>query len=126
MKSDRFEISNKSHFQVLHFGKDFNISYMQRVQKSFFFIFYNKFTPVDRRILHYELNRMCFPNLFSLQDMKLQNSLWNKYGESLEERSLTICSGTDYINVNYQHIVCPDAETAKVCINHTEFTCVSV
>lgn len=48
------------------------------------------------------------------QDMKLQNSLWNKYGESLEERSLTICSGTDYINVNYQHIVCPDAETAKV------------
>lgn len=48
--------------------------------------------------------------------MKLQNALWNKYGESLDERSLTICSGTDYINVNYQHIVCPDAETAKVSI----------
>lgn len=46
--------------------------------------------------------------------MKLQDKLWNKYGESLDERSLTICSGTDYINVNYQHIVCPDAETAKV------------
>lgn len=50
------------------------------------------------------------------QDMKLQNSLWSKYGESLDEKSLTICSGTDYINVNYQHIVCPDAETAKVSI----------
>lgn len=48
--------------------------------------------------------------------MKLQDKLWNKYGESLDERSLTICSGTDYINVNYQHIVCPDAETAKVSI----------
>lgn len=48
--------------------------------------------------------------------MKLQNQLWSKYGESLDEKSLTICSGTDYINVNYQHIVCPDAETAKVCI----------
>lgn len=46
--------------------------------------------------------------------MKLLDKLWNKYGEKLEERSLTICSGTDYINVNYQHIVCPDAETAKV------------
>lgn len=46
--------------------------------------------------------------------MKLQDKLWNKYGESLDEKSLTICSGTDYINVNYQHIVCPDAETAKV------------
>ncbi|XP_055309003.1 1-phosphatidylinositol 4,5-bisphosphate phosphodiesterase isoform X2 [Sitodiplosis mosellana] len=47
------------------------------------------------------------------KDMKLQDKLWNKYGEKLDERSLTICSGTDYINVNYQHIVCPDAETAK-------------
>lgn len=57
--------------------------------------------------------------------MKLQNSLWNKYGESLEERSLTICSGTDYINVNYQHIVCPDAETAKVCIHVCRIMCIT-
>ncbi|XP_031629124.1 1-phosphatidylinositol 4,5-bisphosphate phosphodiesterase isoform X4 [Contarinia nasturtii] len=48
------------------------------------------------------------------RDMKLLDKLWNKYGEKLDERSLTICSGTDYINVNYQHIVCPDAETAKI------------
>lgn len=48
------------------------------------------------------------------KDMKLLNQLANKHGENLEEKSLTICSGTDYINVNYQHIICPDAATAKV------------
>lgn len=37
-----------------------------------------------------------------------------KLGDNVEERSLTICSGTDYININYQHVVCPDIETAKV------------
>lgn len=46
--------------------------------------------------------------------MKLADKLWNKHGENLDEKSLTICSGTDYINVNYQHIICPDAATAKV------------
>lgn len=48
------------------------------------------------------------------KDMKLQTQLAIKHGETLEEKSLTICSGTDYINVNYQHIICPDAATAKV------------
>lgn len=48
------------------------------------------------------------------KDMKLLNQLANKHGENLEEKSLTICSGTDYINVNYQHIICPDTATAKV------------
>lgn len=37
----------------------------------------------------------------------------NRHGDTLDEKSLTICSGTDYININYQHIVCPDAATAK-------------
>lgn len=46
--------------------------------------------------------------------MKLTDKLFNKHGENLDEKSLTICSGTDYININYQHIVCPDAATAKV------------
>ncbi|XP_069698316.1 1-phosphatidylinositol 4,5-bisphosphate phosphodiesterase-like isoform X2 [Periplaneta americana] len=36
-----------------------------------------------------------------------------KLGDNVEERSLTICSGTDYININYQHVVCPDIETAR-------------
>lgn len=47
---------------------------------------------------------------------KLMNQLVNRHGESLEEKSLTICSGTDYININYQHVICPDAATAKVCV----------
>ena len=38
----------------------------------------------------------------------------NKHGENVEEKSLTICSGTDYININMQHVICPDAATAKV------------
>ena len=46
--------------------------------------------------------------------MKLADKLLNRHGESLDEKSLTICSGTDYININYQHVVCPDAATAKV------------
>ncbi|CAB3228229.1 unnamed protein product [Arctia plantaginis] len=48
------------------------------------------------------------------KDSKLSMNLVNKHGENLEEKSLTICSGTDYININYQHVVCPDAATAKV------------
>jgi phosphatidylinositol phospholipase C beta len=47
------------------------------------------------------------------QNEKLNNTLM-KLGDNVEERSLTICSGTDYININYQHVVCPDVETAKV------------
>ncbi|GBP10748.1 1-phosphatidylinositol 4,5-bisphosphate phosphodiesterase [Eumeta japonica] len=47
------------------------------------------------------------------QDSKLNSNLVNKHGENLEDKSLTICSGTDYININYQHVVCPDAATAK-------------
>nr|CAD7454173.1 unnamed protein product [Timema tahoe] len=48
------------------------------------------------------------------KDAKLLSNLQQKHGDSLEAKSLTICSGTDYININYQHVVCPDAETAKM------------
>lgn len=48
------------------------------------------------------------------QDIRQQQQLINKHGDALEEKSLTICSNTDYININYQHIICPDAATAKV------------
>lgn len=48
------------------------------------------------------------------KDLKLSNQLLNRHGESLEDKSLTICSGTDYININYQHVICPSAELAKV------------
>uniref|UniRef100_A0A1B6DJU1 1-phosphatidylinositol 4,5-bisphosphate phosphodiesterase n=2 Tax=Clastoptera arizonana TaxID=38151 RepID=A0A1B6DJU1_9HEMI len=48
------------------------------------------------------------------KDSRLFNQLSNKHGDTLEEKSLTICSGTDYININYQHVICPDAATAKL------------
>lgn len=54
--------------------------------------------------------------MIPFQDAKLSNNLVNKHGQNLEEKSLTICSGTDYININYQHVVCPDANTANVCM----------
>lgn len=49
-------------------------------------------------------------------ERKLLATLQNKHGTELDDKSLTICSGTDYININYQHIVCPDIQTAKVSI----------
>ncbi|KAI8431911.1 hypothetical protein MSG28_004462 [Choristoneura fumiferana] len=52
--------------------------------------------------------------MIDFQDSKLSTNLLNKHGDTLEDKSLTICSGTDYININYQHVVCPDAATAKV------------
>lgn len=36
-----------------------------------------------------------------------------KGGGALDEVSLTICSGTDMVNINYTHVVCPDIETAE-------------
>lgn len=47
------------------------------------------------------------------QNAKLLNQLVKLHGDGLEDKSLTICSGHDYININYQHVICPDAETAK-------------
>lgn len=69
-------------------------------------------------LLFWYLLFVCLTNdLFCSQDSKLSMNLVNKHGENLEEKSLTICSGTDYININYQHVVCPDAATAKVSLN---------
>ncbi|XP_076235986.1 1-phosphatidylinositol 4,5-bisphosphate phosphodiesterase isoform X2 [Calliopsis andreniformis] len=33
--------------------------------------------------------------------------------EQIDEKSLTICSGIDYTNINYMHVICADAQTAK-------------
>ncbi|XP_051174299.1 1-phosphatidylinositol 4,5-bisphosphate phosphodiesterase-like [Leptopilina boulardi] len=48
------------------------------------------------------------------KDQKLMNKC-SKHGtlEQLDEKSLTICSGVDYTNIIYNHVVCPDAQTAK-------------
>jgi phosphatidylinositol phospholipase C, beta len=57
------------------------------------------------------------------KDMKLGNQLLNRHGDQLEEKSLTICSGTDYININYLHVICPSADIAKVRIGGEMFVC---
>ncbi|KAH1019172.1 hypothetical protein HUJ04_009028 [Dendroctonus ponderosae] len=51
------------------------------------------------------------------KDTKALNNLSKKHGNDVEEKSLTICSGTDYININYQHIVCPTPDIAKDWLN---------
>ncbi|XP_031774201.1 1-phosphatidylinositol 4,5-bisphosphate phosphodiesterase isoform X1 [Apis florea] len=51
------------------------------------------------------------------KDPKLYDKLVTKHGEQLEEKCLTICSGVDYTNINYQHVVCPDSATAKIWLD---------
>lgn len=47
------------------------------------------------------------------KDPRLLAELNAKYKFSLEDISLTICSGVDMVNINYTHVVCPDVDTAK-------------
>ncbi|XP_064484061.1 1-phosphatidylinositol 4,5-bisphosphate phosphodiesterase-like [Ornithodoros turicata] len=47
------------------------------------------------------------------KDTRLLAELSSKTRYALDEVSLTICSGTDMVNINYTHVVCPDPETAK-------------
>ncbi|XP_012264573.2 1-phosphatidylinositol 4,5-bisphosphate phosphodiesterase [Athalia rosae] len=51
------------------------------------------------------------------KDPKLFDRLAGKSEDLLEDRSLTICSGVDYTNINYHHVVCPDAATAKIWLD---------
>ncbi|KAG0418485.1 hypothetical protein HPB47_004833 [Ixodes persulcatus] len=48
------------------------------------------------------------------KDVRLLAELSSKNRYGLDEVSLTICSGTDMVNINYTHVVCPDPDTAKV------------
>ncbi|CAL8111229.1 unnamed protein product [Orchesella dallaii] len=47
------------------------------------------------------------------KDPRLQGQLQTKHGENVEDKSLTVCSGTDLVNINYLHLVFPDPEIAK-------------
>ncbi|XP_055923291.1 1-phosphatidylinositol 4,5-bisphosphate phosphodiesterase isoform X2 [Eupeodes corollae] len=56
------------------------------------------------------------PKILACKDPKLLDKVTKKHGtdlNKLDERSLTICSNTDYINITYHHIICPDAACAK-------------
>jgi phosphatidylinositol phospholipase C, beta len=40
--------------------------------------------------------------------------LTTKHGVDLDTKSLTICTNENYIDIEYTHIVFPDAATAKI------------
>ncbi|XP_058806917.1 1-phosphatidylinositol 4,5-bisphosphate phosphodiesterase-like [Phymastichus coffea] len=48
------------------------------------------------------------------KDPKIIKSL-SKHGtmEQLDQKTITVCSNIDYTQITYQHLVCPDAKTAK-------------
>ncbi|XP_054713713.1 1-phosphatidylinositol 4,5-bisphosphate phosphodiesterase-like [Uloborus diversus] len=47
------------------------------------------------------------------KDSKFLTELMSRNKFNLDDVSLTICSGTDMVNVNKTHVVCPDPDTAK-------------
>ncbi|KPM06056.1 1-phosphatidylinositol 4,5-bisphosphate phosphodiesterase-like protein 1 [Sarcoptes scabiei] len=47
------------------------------------------------------------------KDARLFSELQSRFKNNLEELSLTICSGTDMVNINYTHIVCSSTDLAK-------------
>lgn len=124
-----FRNVNKLCSAILH-GKNKIKSFSSQIkrEKFYFFFFFRKVMPLSckysayRKIVRYDkvslLISSCQVSDIRAgglpKDMKLMNQLMNKHGDQLEEKSLTICSGTDYININYLHVICPDANTAKV------------
>ncbi|XP_045599875.1 1-phosphatidylinositol 4,5-bisphosphate phosphodiesterase isoform X2 [Procambarus clarkii] len=46
------------------------------------------------------------------KDAKLADKLLNKFGQDVEDKMLAICSGLDYVNINYTNIVCKTKEEA--------------
>ena len=62
-------------------------------------------------------------NSFS-QDARLLNQLAAKCNynqQELDERSLTVCSGLDMVNINYLHVVCESSDQAKVSLTSIAF-----
>ncbi|XP_068219882.1 1-phosphatidylinositol 4,5-bisphosphate phosphodiesterase isoform X2 [Palaemon carinicauda] len=46
------------------------------------------------------------------RDPKLADKLLNKFGQDVEDKMLAICSGLDYVNINYINIVCKTKDEA--------------
>nr|XP_042901648.1 1-phosphatidylinositol 4,5-bisphosphate phosphodiesterase-like [Parasteatoda tepidariorum] len=47
------------------------------------------------------------------KDSKFMTELMSRNKYNLDDVSLTICSGTDMVSINYTHVVCPDPDTAQ-------------
>ncbi|XP_017892907.1 1-phosphatidylinositol 4,5-bisphosphate phosphodiesterase-like [Ceratina calcarata] len=83
-----------------------------KVDEYGFFIYW-KSDGKDGDVL--ELAQMCDIRYGGTpKDPKLCSKI-SKHGsmEEIDQKSLTLCSGIDYTNIHYQHVVCPDAQTAK-------------
>ncbi|XP_047485673.1 1-phosphatidylinositol 4,5-bisphosphate phosphodiesterase-like [Penaeus chinensis] len=46
------------------------------------------------------------------RDPKLADRLLNKFGQDVEDKMLAICSGLDYVSINYTNIVCKTKDEA--------------
>jgi len=56
----------------------------------------------------------CCGSVHCCQDPKVIIDLEQKGNGSLESRTVTICSGLDFVNINYTPMIARDPDTAKV------------
>ena len=53
---------------------------------------------------------------FLLQNPNILTALRPRHGENIAEKSITVCSGLDMVNINLTHFVFANKEDADVCI----------
>ena len=49
-----------------------------------------------------------------LQDPKMLSDLDSRGSGNLDSRTVTVCSGLDFVNISYNNFVAADEKTAKV------------
>ncbi|XP_037793421.1 LOW QUALITY PROTEIN: 1-phosphatidylinositol 4,5-bisphosphate phosphodiesterase-like [Penaeus monodon] len=52
------------------------------------------------------------------RDPKLADRLLNKFGQDVEDKMLAICSGLDYVTINYTNIVCKTKDEADAWLEN--------
>ena len=55
---------------------------------------------------------------FFLQNPSILSALRPRHGENIAEKSITVCSGLDMVNINLTHFVFANKEDADVNIFH--------
>ena len=54
--------------------------------------------------------------MFLLQNPNILTALRPRHGENIAEKSITVCSGLDMVNINLTHFVFANKEDADVSI----------
>jgi hypothetical protein len=57
-----------------------------------------------------------------VQEPKLLNELEFRGVGSLDQRTVTVCSGLDLVNITYNNFVAADEKTARVCLLYNVLT----